>query len=75
MSWVKIAILGLELIKWMIGRAEERKIIQETERRLLVEGLLEVSKAAGIASDVRAKYLSMSDSDLLASGTADDYRD
>jgi hypothetical protein len=60
MTYAKIALALLGIVKWLMGEADRRRAFGEGERAQFARDLAAVAHAGGVADEVAAEVAAMS---------------
>lgn len=66
MSYIKLAVLLLQIVQYFIKTAERNGAIEEGEKRQIAKALTEVIVRAGVAEQIRIQVAGMTDAELDA---------
>lgn len=66
MSYIKLALVFLQIVQYFIKTAERNGAIEEGEKRQIAKALTEVIVRAGVAEQIRIQVAGMSDAELDA---------
>lgn len=65
MSYVKLALIALQIVQYFIKEAERNKAIDEGERRQIAKATLGVNRAAGISRQIEEETAKMTPEQIL----------
>ena len=65
MSYVKLALIALQLVQYFIKQAERNKAISEGEQREIAKATLGVNRSAGISRQIEEETAKMTPEEII----------
>lgn len=65
MSYVKLALIALQIVQYFVKQAERNSAISEGEQRQIAKATLEVNRSAGISRQIEEETAKMTPEQIL----------